>query len=236
MTPGQPPRKPVLKGPTTPRPAAAPGPKRLAPTEEAAFTEDIALSASFAALKRRIVIQSWILVALGAFLIALLPFTRPYYFYHAVNPQKKTMRLTALDMPNITNRALLSWATTSITEVMTMGFGDIDTKFLRQRFRFTSKGWDDYKRSFEAMQIREAFRQRQLVLTTVPAKQPTIIGQGVDVDKVYKWIVEMPISMTYATNNNVTRVQKGRVMLKISRTPTNENPMGIAIERWNYRI
>lgn len=164
--------------------------------------------------------------------MVFLPFAKPINLYYAITPEQTVKRLTGLNMPNMTNRAVLSWATTSITEVMTMGFGDIDVRLPKQRGRFTQKGWDAYIETFNEMKIRETFKQSQLVLTTVPSNTPVIVGQGINIDNVYQWNVQMPIIMNYATNNNVTRRQRATVSLSIARVPFEENSFGLAIQNW----
>ena len=118
---------------------------------------------------------------------------------------------------------------------MTMGFGDIDILMPKLRNRFTNKGWEAYVKSFQAMQIRESFKQNQLVLTTVPSNSPVIVEQGTNVEQVYQWSVQMPIIMTYSTNNNVTKKQRSTVTLTIVRVPTEDNPSGIAIRNWDIQ-
>jgi intracellular multiplication protein IcmL len=187
---------------------------------------------AFNQIKRRIHVQNWIIFGLVCFLALVIPFAKTIEIFFAVTPENKARKLLSLEMPNMTNRAVLSWATTSITEVMTMGFGDMDLRLPRQRVRFTSAGWESYMHTFNAMNIRENFKQSQLVLTTVPSNTPVIVWQGVNEDKVYQWVMQMPVIMTYATNNNVTRKDRGTVHLTIVRVPTQENFFGIAIKRW----
>ena len=172
------------------------------------------------------------IAALGVALILILPFAQPVYLYYAMGPDKSTMPMTGLLMPNMTNRAILSWATTSITEIMTMGFGDLDFKVPKQRHRFTQPGWDAYIKSFKSQKIGETFKQNELVLTTVPSNTPVILSQGVNPDDVYQWVVQMPIIMTYATNDNMTIKKQSIVTLVIVRVPAEESSAGIAIENW----
>ncbi|MDD3028683.1 MAG: DotI/IcmL/TraM family protein [Alphaproteobacteria bacterium] len=187
----------------------------------------------FRKLKRRITQQMWIIGALCLALALLLPFTSPVDLYYAVTPKKEVRHLIGLPFPNMTSRAVLAWATTSITEVMTMGFGDMDVRLPQQRWRFTPKGWEAYMTSFQKMEIGKTFKQNQLVLTTVPSNSPVILRQGASLDGVYQWIVQMPIIMTYATNNNVMRRERAVVTLTIARVPSSQSFYGIAIKSWS---
>jgi intracellular multiplication protein IcmL len=206
--------------------------KAASPQTEPATSEDAAASLPLNRLKRRVVFKAWIIAILGALLTVSIPFAKPIYLYYAITPEKKERPLVGLDMPNMTNRAILSWSIASITEVMTLGFGDIDVMLPKRKPRFTEKGWETFMDAFDSLQVRETFKQSQLVLTTVPSNTPVILAQGVNLENVYQWVVQMPVIMTYATNNNVMRKQRATVMLTIVRIPAEENITGIAIRSW----
>jgi len=185
--------------------------------------------ARFVSVKRRIILQTWIIIGLSLLLVVLSPFAKPTYVYTAIKPDGKTKQLVALDMPNMTNRAILSWATTSITEVMTMGFGDMDMKIAKQKWRFTREGWTAYNKALQQMKIGETFKKSQLILTTAPTNTPVIVSQGVNRDKAYQWTVQMPVIMTFATNNNVSSKKNSIVTLDIVRVPSDINNYGVAM-------
>ena len=113
-----------------------------------------------------------------------------------------------------------------------MGFGDYESHLKAQRFRFTSEGWESFATAFDDQKIGKSFDKNQLVLTTVPADTPVILAQGVNKKQAYQWNVQMPIAMTFATNNNVSRHQRGIVTLTIVRVPTDKNPLGVGIQKW----
>jgi intracellular multiplication protein IcmL len=188
--------------------------------------------ARFVRLRMIVIIQTWLIAVLGIALVVELPFAQPVYLYYARMPDDKVMRMVGLDVPNMTNRAVLSWATTGITEIMTMGFGDMDAKLAKQKIRFTEAGWKAYNKAFVNLKVGETFKQNQLVLTTVPSNTPVILAQGANADDVYQWVVQMPVVMTYATNNNVTRKERGFVTLTVVRVPAAESSAGIAIQSW----
>ncbi|MFA5041405.1 MAG: DotI/IcmL/TraM family protein [Bdellovibrionales bacterium] len=217
--------------PGKPAPQKRPAPAALPQKQPAASGGQTAV-VTYALLKKSIVIQTWIIAALAAVFVVLLPFSKPVPLYYAISPDKKVRALSATSMPNMTDRSILSWSTTSITEVMTMGFGDIAIRMPKQRVKFTKRGWDAFTKSFEAMKIEEAFKQSQLVLTTVPSNTPVIVAQGVNPDNIYQWVVQMPVIMNYATNNNVMRKQNSTVTLTIVRVPIEESAAGIAIQNW----
>jgi hypothetical protein len=174
--------------------------------------------------------QTLIIAGLGAILVFGEPFFQPIYEYYTINGPEVT-RIVSLTMPNMTNPALLSWAENSITEIMTIGFGDFTKKLISQRSRFTADGWDAFVASFLNQGIDQTFRKDQLVLTTIPSGPAVIDHQGPDEKGVYQWNISMPVVMTYATNNNVTNRQKASISLTIIRDP--DSPSGIAIQTWS---
>ncbi len=177
-------------------------------------------------------------VALAGFIIVAMPFLKPMHVFRAVtenpNTRERILRkMVSLDEPNLTDGTIISWAATSITEILTLGFGDFDRQMASQRKLFTSSGWRSFNEAMAKSGIREKFKSSQLILTSVPSDSPLVSGRGIDQDGDYVWIVEMPLIMTYATNNEVTQKSRGIVRLTISRVRSGENPAGIAIKSWN---
>lgn len=182
--------------------------------------------------------QAMAIGILALILIFAAPLLRPVNRYFSVNPGTKERReLVGLFVPNLTDQAILSWAATSVTEVMTLGFGDFDQQILGQRRRFTSEGWDSFRQALEAKKLRNDFKTKQLVLTTVPSGAPVIVWRGPDLESDskngYKWVVEVPVIMTYVTNNNVSKKDKKIIRLTIVRVPGRESVGGIAIRTWD---
>ncbi len=200
--------------------------------ENGVVADEAGLLAQEQALIRRIRIQSFVILGLIVSLFILIPVLKPIYIYEAMKPTGEKMELVPLSAPNLTDQAILSWSATSITEILTFGFGDFDQRILSQRPSFTSEGWQAFTKAIREEQLRSQFKQRQLVLTTVPSNMPVIVNKGEDIDGLYKWLVEMPVVMTYTTNNNVATIQKSIVKLTIVRVPPSENIMGIGIKGW----
>lgn len=184
-------------------------------------------------LIRIITAEAIIIGILALVLIFGIPFFHPIYQYFAMNPKQERMQLAGIIMPNMTNSAILSWSTTSITEIMTMGFGDYEQHLKGQKFRFTDSGWESFATAFDEQKIGDSFRKHQLVLTTVPSNSPVILGQGENPQHIYQWNVQLPVVMTYATNNNVSRRQSSVIDIQIVRVPSDQNPAGIGIKSWS---
>jgi Type-IV b secretion system, inner-membrane complex component len=191
-----------------------------------------------AQLMKKITRQAYLIVGLLIAVIIFIPLTKPIYRYYARAPEQfinDAAPLAPLMLPNLTNHAILSWAATSVTEIMTIGFGDFEAKLLNQKTRFTKDGWDAFVKAFLDQKIDQSFRQHQLVLTTVPSDTPVITSQGENLQHVYEWHVQIPVIMTYATNNNVTKPERSLIELTISRVAYEQSVSGIAIDSWKQR-
>ena len=170
-------------------------------------------------------------------LVLVLIFGMPFFMfapkqYYSLNPKREARELMSLTMPNMTNAAVVSWVSTSITEIMTFGFGDYNEKITKQNSRFSPEGWKAFTKAFRDMKLGEHILQQHQVITTVPRDTPIISLQGPNKDDVYQWTVQMPVIITFATYNNVTTVQKNLIQLTVVRVPYSVSPMGIAIKNW----
>jgi hypothetical protein len=251
-----PPKPPPSKKPTAPsaKPGApAKGAKPTTPAKvvkktvpkksSSFFSDDLILDEiipneesermRYARVLNVISLKTLIMAGLVGFLIITSPIYHTIYLYYALNPKGQTTQLVAITMPNMTNRAVLSWATSSVTGILTIGFGDFEKKLLAQKSRFTEDGWKSFALAFDNQKTGKTFLEEQLVLTTVPSDTAVIIGQGINEQGIYQWKVQVPIIMTYATNDNVTRKSKAVVTLTIVRVWPEESPAGIAIKGWS---
>jgi hypothetical protein len=180
-------------------------------------------------------IESIITAVIATLFVFAMPLYETRYIFSATTPENNVSRLVPLAVPNLTNSAIKSWADSSVTEILTIGFGDFNRKLIAQRQRFTTDGWGDFVRAFLDRKVGESFRKSQLVLTTVPSDTPIIESQGSDEEHLYKWEVKVPVIMTYATNNEVTKTERSTITLTLVRVPYNDASRGVAIDNWRQR-
>ena len=188
--------------------------------------------AKYARLVRLVKAQAIVIGLLACVIILGAPVVQTIFKYHALNPHRDVRNLVPLTGPNLTNEAVLSWATNSTVEILTIGFGDFDRQILSQYYRFTPRGWDSFTQAIRDLNLRATFKNRQLVLTTVPSNTAVITAQGENEDQEYEWRIELPIIMTYMTNNNVSQKQKAIVRLTLVRVQANKNSAGVGIKEW----
>lgn len=204
---------------------------------EAPITEDVLLNEAVLSQRHRRLInllwvQSLTLGGMALLMVLVIPLLQPINLYNLLSPTQEATPIIGLNEPNVTKRALLSWSATSITEILTFGFGNYDKQLAKQRPRFTSLGWDGFLEAVASQGLRTQFKKNQLVLTTVPSDAPVVVSEGLNDENHYQWNVEMPVIMTFLTNDNVTKRQRNIIRLEIVRVPSRENIQGIAIQSW----
>ena len=199
------------------------------PITEDIVNEQLELGRADRSIKK-LTYQAALVAVFGTLLAVGAPFFAPLYVYHSITPEGKTAILVPLDLPNLTNPAVVSWAATSVTEILSIGFGDIEAKTAVQKKRFTPLGWKAFVKSFLSSKVSETFKRNQMVMTTVPSDTPVIVSQGVNDSDVYEWKVEVPIITTYAANNNVIKPERGTIRMTIIRVDPEQSPAGLAID------
>ena len=199
-----------------------------------AIADEAAELAARTKLIRKLTIQALAIAVLALATLFLMPFFEDRYFYYTITAEQKVSEeMRPLNMPLWRDETIKTWAATSVTEILTLGFGDFEQKLVMQKSRFTSDGWNDFLHKFFEVKFGDTLRHNQLVITTVPEKTPEIVDQHTDPDHVYEWVVRVPVLMTYATNNLVTRTVHTSVTVTIIRTPYDGTASnGIGIDVW----
>lgn len=190
-------------------------------------------------LIKRVEIQGYLIIALILsyfLLIPLLQTPQQYYARRINQPPGTERRLVALSIPNLTQKAILSWATTAVTEIMTFNFANYDERISMFQDRFLPEAWVEYVKALMAQDVINKFRSFQLVLTAAPSNAPIIISQGPnDTTGQYEWVIQVPVILKYVTNNNKNSRKQQRVTLTLVRVSTLDNPYGIAIKVWTTK-
>lgn len=188
----------------------------------------------FRRLQRLIVVEAWVILGLIIMLIVAAPLFGTHNMYYAKLPSGKVANLTPMYMPNLTHQAVLSWVTTTVTQVMTYNFANFNQEIARNENKFLPGSWKQFVTALLEDESLTKFERQQQVLTTAPAGAAVIVSEGVE-DERYQWVVQLPVIMTYATNNNRSTVRRQVIELTVVRVSTLENPDGIAIKVWDSK-
>jgi intracellular multiplication protein IcmL len=148
-------------------------------------------------------------------------------------PEKEAIRLSALERPNISTKALLSWATLAATGTFTFDFVHYNETLESLRDYFTTKGYNNFVDSLTAQGFLTEIVDKKLVLTAVAIGPAIIITEGIQAG-VYTWLIEVPVLVRYqSTSTNETRIQD--VKLTVTQVSTKEATKGIGIAQYVAR-
>lgn len=184
-------------------------------------------------LLRFILAEACVVLTLLMLLLVVTPFFQTRYDYFSVpeGRPREVRALVPLFLPNLTQQALLSWSIKAVTQIMTYNFANYNEKISAQRNRFLEESWKNFVTALYRNEAMEKFVDQQLVLTTAPSGTPVIISEGI-VEERYQWVIQVPVVMTYVTNNNKSTQSRATVEMTIVRVSTFDNPDGIAIKTW----
>jgi hypothetical protein len=187
-------------------------------------------------LVRRIVVQSLMITVLALVDFAAVPVLRPtllYYVRRIDQPLGTERRIMGLEMPILTQNAILSWSSTAVTEIMTFNFADYNQRLSLFSDRFLPESWVKFVDALLKQDVINKFKHYNLVLTAAPSAPAIIVSEGID-EKTgdYQWVVQVPVILNYVTNNNKNTRSSQLVELTLVRVSTLENPYGIAIKTW----
>lgn len=179
------------------------------------------------------IIQSMAIVALIVALALTISVSRPQDRFFATTSDGRLIRMIALNEPNMNDAALVSWAARAASDVMTFGFHDYQRRLQEASSYFTRRGWQSFTEALDRSRIMEGVTQAQRVVTSAPKSAPVIIQQGL-VDGIYRWVVELPLIVTYQSGT-AQQSDTVNVQLVIVRVSTLDSPSGVGIQQWIAR-
>lgn len=173
-----------------------------------------------------LVLSQFALLGLSYFSYAL----RSEGEFFGAMPNNVDFQLQSLPRPNVSTKALLSWATLAATATFTIDFVNDEKNIADLRDYFTTRGYDSFLAALKATKTLETINDKKLVLTAVPIGQAVVTSEYEEND-VHTWIIEVPITVTYLSVSEEEKQEK-LVTLTIIQVPTKEASKGIGIERY----
>lgn len=188
---------------------------------------------------QRVRIQCFVIIGLiFAFMIGV-QVLKPSHVYLARRigaPVGSEKRLVELNLPILTKEAILSWASMTVTEVLTFNFANFNDRLGMFVERFHPEGWTAFVKALYESKAIDTFRSQQLVSTATPSEPAILEFEGENPEtKEYEWRVRVPIIRKFVTNNDRSDVRKMDVYITIVRVPIIDFPAGMAIKVWQER-
>ncbi len=176
-------------------------------------------------------VEAVIIVGLILALIAYMNTSKPSDRFFATTADGRIMQLVSLDKPNMNTAALVSWVAQAATETMTFGFHDYQRRLQQSSRHFTRRGWESFSTALQKSGIIDSVQASQQVVTAEPRSAPILTQQGV-LNGKYRWVVNLPLRVTYKGGGGAARTDNLDVSLVIERVPSLENPNGVGIAQW----
>ena len=151
--------------------------------------------------------------------------------YLAETVEGRVMPMISWDHPNMGRPALSDWAAKAASDIMTVGFNDVEVRFAQSRKNFTAEGWESFRKAMILSKLPEDVEKTQQIATAVPRSPPTLSMEGL-INGKYSWVIDVPLLITFRAGSDIKPTPK-RVHMVIEKMPTAENPNGVGISEWN---
>lgn len=168
--------------------------------------------------------------------LGLLGFAYFQYFirspgqFYGKPPNDPIFPLTILERPNVSSKALLSWATLAATASFSLDFVHYEENLKVLKDYFTVDGYQNFLDSLEAAGTIDAILDKKLVLTAVPIG-PAIILNEEEQYNGYTWQVQLPLLIRYqSVSTNETSIKL--VTMLVTQVPTKFASKGIGIAKY----
>lgn len=175
-------------------------------------------------------VQSIAIIFLIGAMYYIISAHQPQDKYFATTVDGRVIPLVALDQPNLSDPALLSWVAQATTETMTFGFRDYKRRLQESSRHFTKAGWAEFAQELADIKLIENIEANYQLITAAPAAAPQIVEEKI-VGGRYQWVVRIPLILSYQSREN-TRTDNWDVTLVIVRVPRLESPNGVGIAQW----
>lgn len=197
---------------------------------ETVVTRNLFYRDGYRNIVRIAIFQSLAIVALIAALAITIAVSRPQDRFFATTADGRLIRMVPLNEPNMNDAAIVSWAARASSDVMTFGFHDYQRRLQESSLYFTRRGWQSFTEALDRSRIMEGVQKSQQVVTAAPKSAPVIVQQGL-VDGIYRWVVQLPLIVTYQSGT-AQQSDSLNVQLVIVRVSTLDSPSGVGIQQW----
>lgn len=184
----------------------------------------------YRSLLRLSLLQGLIILGLLGGMYFVIQVHQPENRYFATTEDGRLVPMVALNEPNLSTPALMSWVAQAATEVMTFGFNDYRRRLQESSRNFTRRGWESFTGALQRSRIIEMVEANQQVVTSAPQGAPIVVSEGLVAGR-YQWEVQLPLVLTYQSGAR-TRTDKLLVTIVVVRVPRLESPNGVGIEQW----
>lgn len=156
--------------------------------------------------------------------------SKPEPRYFATRTDGQLLPLIAVSTPFLTDGQITSFAVEAVTKSLTIDFANWRQDLTEAAIYFErSGGWEAFLDAIQSSGMLSYVRERRLV-STVVANGATIVRSGLDEQRRYSWVVQVPLTITYESATEISR-DTLLAELEVARLPTWEAPSAVGISR-----
>lgn len=132
-----------------------------------------------------------------------------------------------LEKPHLTPREVREWASNAVADVLNFSFTDFAERQKTYPKYFSSQGWEQYQEYMRKSRMEEVINSYKYDVSGVVVNIPYIAREEAR-QGVYRWLVEVPVMMSYLDEKQQSELAKDRlpltddllVTIEIARVPT----------------
>src|SRR5688572_17551193 len=128
----------------------------------------------YRSLLRIALIEGVVILGLIGAMFFVISVHQPENRYFATTEDGRLVPMVALNEPNLSSPALMSWVAQASTEVMTFGFNDYRRRLQEASRNFTRRGWESFTQALQKSRIIEMVEANQQVITAAPQGAPIL--------------------------------------------------------------
>jgi intracellular multiplication protein IcmL len=158
--------------------------------------------------------------------------TEPTPTYFASTDSGRIIPLVPLNQPNLTDQALLRWASEAVVSVYSYNFINFREVLQNSEKYFTSAGWRSFMDALNKSKNLDAVKENKLVVSAMISAAPIVTRKGISGRGYYTWIVQVPVLVHFESADQHND-QSYVVQVEIRRVSTLDNIYGVGIDKFN---
>lgn len=137
----------------------------------------------------------------------------------------------SLSLPVLPNPEIQEWLIETVAQIMSVTPTQYPMHMKKIQPFFVKNGWAQFLAQWQKAQIEELVLNRQYTMTALVMQMPTILAKGRD-KGVYRWIVDVPVLLSYASPDGENQSYTITLRVELTRIAMLSDARLIAIDGW----
>jgi hypothetical protein len=137
----------------------------------------------------------------------------------------------SLSLPVLPNPEVQEWLIETVAQVMSVTPTQYPMHMKKVQPYFVKNGWAQFLAQWQGAQIEELVLNRNYTMTALVMQMPTILAKGRD-KGVYRWIVDVPVLLTYLSPEGQNQPYTITLRVELTRIAMLSDARLIAIDGW----